>query len=157
MRFVRTHAGEPDPFLCYVAFNAPHRPFQAKEEDLPRYAQLSPARGFHQGFARLDMEAGRKARERNRRVLGAMVHSLDEGVGRILIALDQTGITENTFVLFSSDNGGVRGIGENTPLRGRKATVFEGGIRVAATARWPARIPSGQMIDIPPTLTYSPP
>lgn len=149
VRFIRTHAGDPGPFLCYVAFNAPHSPFQAKEEDLPRYAQLPPTCGFYQSFAGVDMEAGSKPRERNRRVLGAMVHSLDEGVGRILHALDQTGITENTFVLFSSDNGGVRGIGENVPLRGCKATVFEGAIRVAAAARLPARIPRGHTVDIP--------
>ena len=66
-----------------------------------------------------------------------MVHSLDEGVGRILDALDETNSAGDTFVLFSSDNGGVAGIGDNAPLRGAKASVFEGGIRVAAAARWP--------------------
>lgn len=148
-RFIRDHAADPEPFLCYVAFNAPHSPFQAKEEDLPLFAELPPARGFYQAFAGVDMEQGREARDRNRRILGAMVHALDQGIGRILDALDESGIAENTFVLFSSDNGGVRGIGENTPLRGSKATVFEGGIRVAAAVRWPQRIPSGERIETP--------
>ena len=148
-RFIRTHALDSEPFLCYVPFNAPHSPFQAKEEDVPLYASLPPARGFFQGFETVSMEASRDAREENRRILGAMVHSLDQGVGKILDVIDQAGISQDTFVLFSSDNGGVRGVGENTPLRGGKATVFEGGIRVAAAARWPSRIPAGRKIDVP--------
>ena len=147
--FIRRHAGDPEPFLCYVPFNAPHSPFQAKEEDLPLYAGLPPARGFFQGFEGVSMEASREQRERNRRILGAMVHSLDQGVGKVLDAIDEAGIVRNTFVLFTSDNGGVRGIGENTPLRGSKATVFEGGIRVVAAARWPSRIPVGGKITVP--------
>ena len=148
-RFIREHADDAEPFLCYVPFNAPHSPFQAKEDDLTLYANLPPARGFFQGFEGVSMEANREARERDRRILGAMVHSLDQGVGRILDAIDQAGISHNTFVLFSSDNGGVRGVGENTPLRGGKATVFEGGIRVAAAARWPRQIPAGRQVDAP--------
>lgn len=147
--FIRRHAGEPEPFLCYVPFNAPHSPFQAKEEDVPQFAELPPARGFYQGFEDEDMSAGAEGRAKNRRILGAMIHSLDQGVGAILQAIREAGIERNTFVLFSSDNGGVRGIGENTPLRGAKASVFEGGIRVAAAVRWPARIPAGGTIDAP--------
>ena len=148
-RFIREHAADADPFLCYVPFNAPHSPFQAKEEDLPRYAALPPARGFFQAFRGVDMDSSRDTRERRRRVLGSMVHALDQGVGQILDAIDDTGISERTFVLFSSDNGGVPGIGENTPLRGGKATLFEGGIRVPAAARWTSVIPAGQRIRIP--------
>ena len=148
-RFIGEHAGDAAPFLCYVPFNAPHSPFQAKPEDLPVYEGLPPARGYYQGFEDMSMESGRAGRERNRRILGSMVHALDQGVGRVLDAIEQNGIAERTFVLFSSDNGGVRGIGENTPLRGGKATVFEGGIRVAAAARWPTKIPAGLKIDTP--------
>ncbi len=147
--FILEHANDAAPFLCYVPFNAPHSPFQAKEEDLPIYELLPPARGFYQGFKGASMEASRESRERNRRILGSMVHSLDQGVGRILGAIDQAGIAESTFVLFSSDNGGVKGVGENTPLRGGKATVFEGGIRVAAAARWTSTIPAGLRVDQP--------
>lgn len=147
--FISAHAADREPFLCYVPFSAPHSPFQAKSEDLPRYEHLPPARGFYQAFEGESMEGGRRSRERNRRILGAMVHALDQGVGTILDAIDRAGIAHRTFVLFSSDNGGVPGIGENAPLRGGKATVFEGGIRVAAAARWTGRIPAGLTIDAP--------
>ncbi len=89
-----------------------------------------------------------------------MVHALDEGVGRILRALDDRGIAENTLVLFFSDNGGGLGAADNGPYRGTKSTVFEGGTRVAAAARWPAGGISGgglvtapvAYIDVLPTL-----
>lgn len=149
VKFIRAHAGDAEPFLCYVPFNAPHSPFQAKDEHLPLHAGLPPARGFFRGLQGTEPSSTREARHRNRKILGAMVHSLDQGVGKILEAIDQTGIASNTFVLFSSDNGGVGGIGENTPLRGGKASVFEGGIRVAAAARWPGQIPLGQKIQAP--------
>ena len=148
-RFIREHAEDPEPFLCYVAFNAPHSPFQAKPEDLQLYEHLPPARGFFQGLEEVNMDSSREARNRNRRILGAMVHSLDQGIGRILDAIDQAGISGETFVLFSSDNGGVRGVGENVPLRAGKATVFEGGIRVAAAARWTGKIPAGRRVEVP--------
>ncbi len=147
-RFIRSHAADPEPFLCYVPFNAPHSPFQVKEE-LPSYAVLPPARGFFQAFEGVNMKSSYETRQDRRRILGSMVHSLDQGVGRILQAIDQAGIADSTFVLFSSDNGGVPGVGENTPLRGGKATLFEGGIRVAAAARWTSVIPAGARIDVP--------
>ena len=149
VRFIRAHAGDSEPFLCYVPFNAPHSPFQAKEEDIPIYAELPPARGFFEAFEGRDMASSSESRAANRKILGSMVHALDRGVGRILDAIRESGIDEDTFVLFTSDNGGVRGIGENTPLRGSKATVFEGGIRVVAAARWPGVIPAGRKIDTP--------
>ncbi len=148
-KFIRAHASDAEPFLCYVPFNAPHSPFQAKEEDLPLYENLPPARGFFQGLQGVEPGSTSEARHKNRKILGSMVHSLDQGVGKILDAIDQSGIASDTFVLFSSDNGGVGGIGENTPLRGAKASVFEGGIRVAAAARWPGQIPLGQKIQAP--------
>ena len=147
--FIRTHATDDTPFLCYVPFNAPHSPFQAKPEDLPGYATLPPARGRFEPDADRQVTAARERHDANRKVLGAMVHGLDRAVGKILDTIDESGISERTLVLFSSDNGGVSGVGENTPLRGGKATVFEGGIRVAAAVRWPGTIPSGQKIEEP--------
>ncbi len=148
-KFIRAHASDDTPFLCYVPFNAPHSPFQAKPEDVPGYANLTPARGRFEPAVDRQITAARNRHDANRRVLGAMVHALDQAVGKILTTIDESGISDRTLVLFSSDNGGVSGVGENTPLRGGKATVFEGGIRVAAAVRWPGMIPVGQKIEEP--------
>ena len=172
VRFVREHAGADAPFLLMVPYNAPHSPFQAKEEDLPLYADLEPVpieavvgagvppekyEWFGMGRARLEDVEGRL---RNRRIAGAMVHAMDVGIGRILDALDEAGVADDTLVWFFSDNGGDTGIGENRPFRGSKGNVFEGGIRVAAAARWPAGGVSGgrsisaplNYLDVMPTL-----
>ena len=152
VEFVTEHAGDDSPFFMYVPYNAPHSPFQAKEEHLPRYADLErvpveavvgkgvgPEKyewfgGHAMSRARLEDVEGRL---KNRRITGAMIHSLDEGIGNILDALDETGVADNTLVWFLSDNGGDTGIGDNRPFRGSKGNLFEGGIRVTAAARWP--------------------
>ena len=137
--FIDEHAGDDAPFFCYVPFSAPHSPLQAKEEDLPAYAHLdaidSP-RNWEEATAGRPLPAVERRRE-GRRMHAAMVHALDQGVGRVLRALDENGIADETLVLFFSDNGGSVGIGDNGALRGSKGTVYEGGIRVAAAARWP--------------------
>ncbi|MDE2849746.1 MAG: arylsulfatase [Acidobacteriota bacterium] len=160
--FIDRHASDETPFFLYVPFNAAHSPLQAKEEDLPRYAHLDavePPRSWEEVTAGWPLAPEEQRRE-DRRVHAAMVHALDEGVGRILRAIDDRGIAENTLVLFFSDNGGGLGAADNGPYRGTKSTVFEGGTRVAAAARWPAGGFSGggrvkapvAYIDILPTL-----
>ncbi len=137
--FIDEHAGDDAPFLCYVPFSAPHSPLQAKEEDLPAYAHLDaidPPRNWEDATAGRPLPDVERRRE-GRRIHAAMVHALDQGVGRVLQALDENDIADETLVLFFSDNGGSVGIGDNGALRGSKGTVFEGGIRVAAAARWP--------------------
>jgi len=139
--FITRRAASPDPFLCYIPFNAPHSPFQAKPEDIPDYDSLEAVPG--------DWSQPTGARRRNRRILGAMIAALDRGVGTVLGAIDEAGIRGNTLVWFFSDNGGVGGIGDNRPLHGAKASVYEGGIRVVAAARWPGRFPAGGKITAP--------
>jgi arylsulfatase A-like enzyme len=80
-----------------------------------------------------------------------MLAAMDEGIGQILAALDQAGLRENTLVIFSGDNGGPQPgkITSNGPLRAGKGTLYEGGVRVCASARWPGRIPAGSVIDEP--------
>ena len=152
VRFIDRHAGGEAPLFLYVPFSAPHSPLQAKEEDLPRYADLEPLeppRGWEESTAGRPLAADERRRN-GRRVHAAMVHSLDEGVGRILDAIDGHGIADNTLVLFFSDNGGSVGIGDNGPYRGAKGSVFEGGTRVAAAARWPAgNVEGGGRIEAP--------
>ena len=112
------------PFFLYVPFLAPHSPMQAKEEDIAKYSN------------RLDTAFYPK------KTYAAMVDSLDQAIGQILDALDENGLTENTLILFFSDNGGFKNFGaDNTPLRGEKLSPFEGGVRVNAVLRWPEVLP----------------
>ena len=137
-RFVRD-ATVGQPWLLYVPFNAPHAPYEAKEEDLRKYPQLTG----------------------NRRTYAAMVDSMDQAVGRILAAVESRPDAANTLVLFFSDNGGILNVGSsNGPYRGAKLTVYEGGTRVCAAMRWPAGGVSGGKrfderigyIDVLPTV-----
>jgi arylsulfatase A-like enzyme len=113
------------PFFMYLAYNAPHTPLQA---------------------SRADYEALADIEDHTERVYGAMVLSLDRGVGRVMTALRENGLDESTLVIFTSDNGGAWYVGLpnlNRPYRGWKATFFEGGIRTPFFARWPGRLPAG--------------
>jgi len=114
------------PYFLYVPFNAPHSPFQAKPADIAKYPH----------------------RQGKKQILAAMIDCLDQGVGKILKAIEKRGDAENTFVMFFSDNGGVRRIADNKPLRGSKLTPYEGGIRVVACARYPkGGLTGGRKID----------
>jgi len=133
-------APSDEPWLLYVPFNAPHSPFQAKEEDLAKYGHLP---------------AGR------RRAYAAMVDSMDQAIGRILAKVESRPDAANTLIFFFSDNGGIPGVGSsNGPYRAGKLTVYEGGTRVCAVMRWPAGGVAGGgrfdgrigYIDVMPTL-----
>lgn len=128
-RFIRD-APTNERFLLYVPFNAIHGPNHATREDLRRNSSIKPE---------------------NRRLKAAMMTSMDDEIGRILGVLDERGLAESTLVLFFSDNGGVPPSGSsNEPLRGRKHSLYEGGIRVAAAARWPGgSISGGGRVDAP--------
>lgn len=125
--------------FLYVPFNAPHSPLQAPQNLIDKYAQR---------------------KDEKRRNYAAMVDRMDTGVGKILDALEAEGMTKNTLVFFFSDNGGPTPFGAtNTPLRGAKASTFEGGIRVPAVIRWPGVVKAGAItnqvggaFDLFPTL-----
>lgn len=119
------------PFFCYVPFNAPHSPFQAPQDAVAKYGG-DPT----------------KREPTNRQIYKAMVGRMDEGIGRILQAIDETGQADNTVVWFFSDNGGVGKLRNlNKPLRGAKLSVFEGGTRVPACVRWSKAIRAGTHVD----------
>ena len=129
--FVRRHAREA--FLLVAAYNAPHFPMQAPPEIVERYE----ARGETRGAA----------------LTYAMIEVLDDGIGRILAALDADGVSDDTIILFVSDNGpylgevaGVSLDRFNFGLRGAKHYVFEGGIRVPAMVRWSAGLEGGRTL-----------
>ena len=126
------------PLFLYLPFNAPHAPLQAPEDAIAKYSSIT---------------------DRNRRLYAAMVDRLDAGVGRVLEALDQAGMSKNTLVLFFSDNGGPTNLGARNQFRGAKASTFEGGIRVPAALRLPGQIQPGTtskqvmtVLDVFPTL-----
>jgi arylsulfatase A len=77
----------------------------------------------------------------------AMLEDLDSEVGRLLAAVEQSGLAENTLVVFASDNGGFEGAAHMGPLRGAKGMTLEGGIRAPLILRWPGRIPAGAQCD----------
>ena len=126
IEFVQQDQGEP--FFLYLAYNAPHSPYQAPADLKAKYGDVAYG---------------------ERRTYLAMVDSLDQNVGRLLEALEQSGKRDNTIVFFLNDNGGIEGGGPatNGPHREGKGSFFEGGIRVPFVASWPARWPQGQQYE----------
>lgn len=125
------------PFLCYIPFNAVHGPFQAPEELVAKFVHIA---------------------NQDRRLVMAMLASLDANVGRVLAALDQHGVRANTMIWFLSDNGG-HAASPNTPLRGKKGTYWEGGLRVPFCVRWDDQLAPDQhyrnpviSLDLLPTV-----
>ena len=119
------------PFFMYFAPNAIHTPLQATKADYDALPQI---------------------KDHRLRVYGAMVRNLDRNVGRLLQALKEEGLDQNTLVIFTSDNGGANYIGLpeiNRPYRGWKATFFEGGIHSPFFMRWPAVIPANSRYSAP--------
>ena len=117
------------PFFVYLAYNAPHTPLQATAKYLDSFSHIKDPR---------------------RRTYAAMVSAVDDGVGRVLKALDESGVADNTIVAFLSDNGGAQNnTSINAPLRGNKGSFFEGGFRVPFAIRWPAQFPTGTDYDLP--------
>ncbi|CAN0578746.1 unnamed protein product, partial [Laminaria digitata] len=87
--------------------------------------------------------------EQRNATYAAMIESMDESVGRVLDKIEALGKTENTLVIFYSDNGGAIQATSNEPLRGYKGMLYEGGIRVPLAVKWPAAVPQGREIDTP--------
>lgn len=125
------------PLFLYVPFNAVHTPLQAPEPYLKRFRELE---------------------SRKRRRYAAMLACMDDAIGAILAALDTQGMRQKTLVFFCSDNGGARAASDNTPLRGRKGTLYEGGVRVPALLSWPGELAPAavdaplHIVDLYPTL-----
>jgi arylsulfatase A len=135
------------PFCLFVWFHTPHEPIATGEKFVEMYTGAEPA---------------------ERRMYYGNVTQMDHEAGRLLKAVDEMALRDNTFVLFSSDNGpetlkryatAVRSYGSPGPLRGMKLHMYEGGIRVPGIVRWPGKIAAGRIshepicgTDIMPTL-----
>lgn len=144
------------PFFLYIAFNAPHSPLQAKEEDLLKYGYDKSKPLFGKGG-----KEGAQGRGNTReQTYAAMVTNMDENIGRILKTLKDLNIDENTLILFHSDNGAAPGEGGSSgTLRGKKFTEWEGGVRAPAVVKWPMGFKSATIsnqvmgyIDVMPTI-----
>ncbi|MBL9116161.1 MAG: arylsulfatase [Verrucomicrobiaceae bacterium] len=145
--------GKDRPFYLYLTFNAPHTPYQAPQNYIDRFKEIA---------------------EPTRRTYAGMVSCLDDEIGKVVAALDEKGLRENTLIIFHSDNGGTKNAMfagqmadlsktvlpcDNGPYRDGKGSLFEGGSRVAACANWPGHIKAQTVdgiihaVDFYPTLT----
>jgi arylsulfatase A-like enzyme len=139
--FIDRHKDKP--FFLYVPHFAVHTPIHAKAAYIAAW-EKKPTQGTHWNPT-----------------YAAMIQSVDESVGRIVARLEELKLTENTIVIFSSDNGGLggyhrteaasekKGFTDNTPLRGGKGTLYEGGIRVPLIIHWPGVVKAGATSDVP--------
>lgn len=128
LKFIEANAGRP--FFLYVAFNAVHTPLQAKPDLADKYKKQFNVEG--------------------RALNAALTESLDENVGRILKKLSDLKLLDNTIVVFTNDNGGSPdSFADNYPLRGNKAQIYEGGIRVPMSIMWKGKIKAGTRYEQP--------
>src|SRR5262245_27010400 len=128
VKFIHQNAGRK-PFFLYVPFNAVHAPHQTPEKYKAAYAHLPEPRRTYAG----------------------MLAAMDEAIGLIIAALDEKGLRRDTIIVFSSDNGGPQPgrVTDNGPFRAGKATLYEGGVRVAACVAWEGRIKPGTVVNQP--------
>ncbi len=128
VKFIETNKDKP--WLAYVPFNAVHGPLETLEKYESRFIGIQ---------------------DEKRRKFAGLLSALDDAVGSLLAKVREIGAEENTLIVFLSDNGGpTRQItSSNGPLRGYKATTWEGGVRVPFVAQWKGKIPAGQVDDRP--------
>ncbi|WDQ18446.1 sulfatase family protein [Rhodopirellula sp. P2] len=132
VRYIGDRSVNDKPFFLYLPYTAPHTPYQPPGEspvdplplDSPLWKQNADPPGVYR----------------------AMVRHMDEGIGKVLQAIEESEMTDRTLVIFASDNGGTSA-SRNEPLRGFKGQAFEGGIRVPLIARWPGHLPEGVVSD----------
>ena len=128
---VKENKGQP--FFLYLAHGAPHYPLQGPDDE---------------GFREVGKKVGQSKVDRPA-TYKAMIESMDAGIGRVVAELEKHGLTENTLVIFTSDNGhSPRHGGSAGPLRGSKGTVYEGGHRVPMVMQWPAVFSKSDTSDL---------
>jgi arylsulfatase A-like enzyme len=123
--FIKRHKDEK--FFCYVAYHAVHRPLIEEPDLVAKYEAKEGA----------DLDV-------NNPIMGAMIERMDTGIGQILTLLEDLEIDDKTIIVFYSDNGGLEFLQDQAPLRGGKATIWEGGIRVPLAINWPGVVAENQ-------------
>lgn len=141
IRFIEKHKDKP--FFCYVPFNAPHG---ASNLERPRPGVQAPVEYIRAEYGQYDPKEANTRRARRMRYMAAVTY-MDDAIGQIMDMLAKHGLQENTIVIFFSDNGGSGSAADNSPLRGGKSQMFEGGLRVPCIVRWPGVVPAGSVCD----------
>ncbi len=165
IRFLRS-VKEDESFLLYLSFYQVHTPLMAPEELVEKYEAKAERRGLTDDEGRWgeemqvwpDTDEARRVRIRqDHAVYAGMVESLDRAVGRLMRRLDELGLTDNTAIIFMSDNGGLCSSEgwptSNLPLRGGKGWMYEGGIREPVFFVWPGVTKPGTRCDVPAIST----
>lgn len=129
--FVRDN--QDTSFFLYLPFYTVHTPIMGKKALIEKFSKKQPQPG------------------QDRPDYAAMIASMDENVGRLLAEIEKLGLKENTLVIFTSDNGGIRDISYQDPLRAGKGSYYEGGIRVPLVVRWPGEVAAGSRSEVPVT------
>jgi arylsulfatase A-like enzyme len=132
---VNRYAKSAQPFLLSLHFNAPHWPWEAPSDEAESGRLRQPGSG-----GLMDFDGG------SQKTYQKMIEEMDRQIGRVLQALDANGLTENTIVIFTSDNGGER-FADTWPFTGKKTELLEGGLRIPAVISWPSRIPKGRTTE----------
>jgi arylsulfatase A-like enzyme len=139
------------PFFLYFPYFSIHTPLEGRKDLIEKYngqEGFLPHYPLQKGQDIMEMYEGQKG------ILphyAAMVHAIDENIGRLLAAIDELGLRENTIVVFTSDNGGIAAYSDQAPYRAGKGSYYEGGVREPMVVRWPGRIKPGSRCDVPVT------
>ncbi len=141
LKFIEKHKDRP--FFCYVPFNAPHG---ASNLSRPRPGAQAPLEYIRANYGQYDPKEANSRGAKRMRFMAAITY-MDEAIGQMMDLLARHGLQENTIVIFFSDNGGSGSAADNSPLRGGKSRMFEGGLRVPCIVRWPGVVPAGSVCD----------
>lgn len=120
------------PFFIYFPHYAVHTPLMAKKEVIEKYKNKKDPKGLHTNAT-----------------YAGLVESVDDSMGRIMKALEELKLSENTIIVYTSDNGGLKGVTSNAPLRVGKGSAYEGGVRVPLIVKWPGIIKAGSISHTP--------
>ena len=142
--FIRENAGKESPFFCYLAYNAVHGPLRVEKSKPASAPEAWVKKALDRGvsFLRSDYVA--------------ILEHMDHNIGQLVSVLDELGVAENTLIVFVSDNGGCtmeegaaggRFPGNNGPLRGGKATTYQGGLNVPFFVNWKGKIPQSGLVS----------